>query len=103
MKILLCCGAGMSSGFLAQKTRGAAKKDGVKDFVCEAHAESTIGPMIQNFDIVCLGPHMASELDAVTDMCKPYGVKCIMVPKQVYSMLDGEALYQLCKNTLASK
>lgn len=28
LNILLCCGAGMSSGFLAQKTRKAAKNAG---------------------------------------------------------------------------
>lgn len=26
LRVMLCCGAGMSSGFLAQKTRQAAKK-----------------------------------------------------------------------------
>ena len=101
MKVLLCCGAGMSSGFLAQKARGAAKKQGIRDFVCEAHPESTVGSMIQNFEIVCLGPHMASEYDAVNEMCKPYNVKCVMIPKQMYSMLDGEALYKMCKEELS--
>jgi len=100
MKVLLCCGAGMSSGFLAQMTRSAAKKDGVTDLVCEAHPESTIGTMLQNFDIVCLGPHLASELKHVEEMCCPYGTKAIVIPAEIYSMLDGSALYQLCKETV---
>jgi PTS system cellobiose-specific IIB component len=103
MKVLLCCGAGMSSGFLAQKARGAAKKDGVLDFTCEAHAESTIGPMIQNFDIVCLGPHMATEFDSVKEMCQPYNVACVMIPKEIYSMLDGEGLYRLCRKEISKQ
>lgn len=99
MRILLCCGAGMSSGFLAQKVRKAAKKEGIS-VVCEAHPESTIGTMVQNFDVVCLGPHLKPELPTVEELCAPFGVKVFVIPSDIYSLLDGAGLFALCKKTL---
>ena len=100
MKILLCCGAGMSSGFLAQKVRGAAKKAGDTQTTCEAHASSTIDPLLSGVDIVCLGPHLKSDYEAFVKKCESFGTKCIMIPSSVYSMFDGAKLYQLCKETV---
>ena len=101
MKILLCCGAGMSSGFLAQKVRGAAKKAGDHETTCEAHAESAISPIIPTVDIVCLGPHLKSDYPDIKKQCDSYNVKCIMIPSEVYSMIDGVKLYNLCKEEMS--
>ena len=41
IRVLLCCGAGFSSGFLAQKARQAAKKKKL-DMTVEARSESVV-------------------------------------------------------------
>ncbi len=100
MKILLCCGAGMSSGFIAKKVRAAAKKDGVTDCSCNAQAESTIGPSLSTVDIVCLGPHLKPKFEQIKNQCDQYGTKCMVIPADIYSMIDGEGLYKLIKEEL---
>lgn len=101
MNILLCCGAGMSSGFIAKKVRAAAKKDGVADCTCNAQAESTIGASLPVVDIVCLGPHLKPKYEAIKSQCDQYGTKCMVIPAEIYSTIDGEALYKLIKEELS--
>ena len=101
MNILLCCGAGMSSGFIAKQVRQAAKKDGVSEVSCTAQAESTIGPVLPTVDIVCLGPHLKPKFEQIKSQCDQYGTKCIVIPGQIYSTIDGEGLYKLIKEELS--
>ncbi|MBR4471731.1 MAG: PTS sugar transporter subunit IIB [Erysipelotrichaceae bacterium] len=100
MKILLCCGAGMSSGFIAKKVRQAAKADGVADVSCTAQAESTIGPSLPTVDIVCLGPHLRPKYEQIKAQCDQYGAKCMVIPAEIYSTINGEGLYKLIKEEL---
>lgn len=51
LTILLCCGAGMSSGFLAQQMRGAAKKQGIIAKV-EAKSQNNIADDLPKTDIL---------------------------------------------------
>ena len=43
MKILLMCGAGASSGFMAQAMRKAAKEQGIENFEIIARSEQFTG------------------------------------------------------------
>ena len=51
VNIMLCCGAGMSSGFLAQRTRKAAKKMN-RPIRIEAKSESEVSQYFQDIDIL---------------------------------------------------
>jgi len=97
MRILLCCGAGWSSSFLVQKMRKAIKTNKLESVYCEAVPFSTIGEVCEDFDIVCLGPHYRDELEEVAEKCVKYGTKAIVIPDNIYGMLDAEALLNLCK------
>ena len=59
-KILLCCGAGMSSGFLAQAAQKAAntKAPGTK---VAAKSQSLVEDVIEDYDLLLIGPHFAEE------------------------------------------
>ena len=46
IRVLLCCGAGFSSGFLAQKARQAAKKKKL-DMTVEARSESVVSEIMR--------------------------------------------------------
>lgn len=41
LRVMLCCGAGMSSGFMAQRVRAEAKKEKI-DIQIEARSESQV-------------------------------------------------------------
>lgn len=91
IRILLCCGAGMSSGFLANSARKAAKKKKL-DINIEARSQSDISSYMSSIDILLVGPHYAGELDKFKELAAPYNIPAAVIPKDVYTMLNGEAL-----------
>ena len=46
-------------------------------------------------DILCIGPHYEFRLEAFQDMAAPYDIPVIVIPEEIYSMLDGKALLEL--------
>jgi PTS system cellobiose-specific IIB component len=102
IKILLCCGAGMSSGFLAQKARQAAKKKGIMASI-DARAESEVNDYLNNIDVLMVGPHYASRLNDFKQMAAPYNVPVILIPQNIYAGLDGPALLELAMETATKK
>ncbi|MDH6365423.1 PTS system cellobiose-specific IIB component [Enterococcus sp. PF1-24] len=91
INIMLCCGAGMSSGFLAQKTRKAAKKRGIAGSI-DARSESEVAQYLDSIDILLLGPHYASFKDEMAEQAAPHNVVVDVIPQDIYGMLDGNGL-----------
>lgn len=102
LRILLCCGAGMSSGFLASNARKAAKKKKITASV-EAKSYSEVNDYLRSIDILMLGPHYASELPKYEELAKPYGVPVMVIPQDVYAQLDGNRLLDLAIEKLNNK
>lgn len=102
IRILLSCGAGMSSGFLAQKMRQVAKKKGL-DVKVEAKSESEVASYLPNIDVLLLGPHYASQLQEFTKMAQPYHAVVDVIDKDAYASLDGEAVLDFAINLLKLK
>lgn len=96
LKVLLCCGAGMSSGFLASNARKVAKKQKLAVSV-EARSHSEVAEHLNYIDVLLLGPHYAMELDNFKETAKPYGVKVEVIPQDIYASLDGARLIALAK------
>lgn len=94
VKILLCCGAGMSSGFLAQKARKAAKKNGVVASI-EARSESEVASYLSTIDLLMIGPHYANQLEEFKNMAAPYNLPVVVIPQKIYAGLDGEQLLSM--------
>lgn len=94
LKVLLCCGAGMSSGFLASNARKHAKKNKMLVSV-EARSHSEVGEYLSSIDILMLGPHYAADLEKYQAQAAPYGVPVIVIPQDIYSQLDGGRLLEL--------
>lgn len=97
--ILLCCGAGMSSGFLAQQMRKAAKKQGISVRV-EAKSQNNMAGDLPDVDILFIGPHLAYAKEDIERLCEPYHIPVRIIPKQMYGGLDGEGLLNLAITTL---
>lgn len=101
-KILLCCGAGMSSGFLANKARKYAKKKKI-DASVEARSTSEVSELFGDIDILMLGPHYAPELEDYKQAAAPYGFPVVVIPQDIYAQLDGERLVNLAMRTISEK
>lgn len=91
VKILLCCGAGMSSGFMAQKARAAAKKRGIEASI-DAKSEAEAASLLSTVDVLLLGPHYASHKEKFAEAAKLYNVPVDVIPQKIYGMLDGDKL-----------
>lgn len=100
INMLLCCGAGMSSGFLAQKTRKAAKKRGISGSI-DARSESEVAQYLDAIDILLLGPHYASFKEEMTQQAAPHKVVVDVIPQNIYGMLDGEGLLDFAISKLS--
>ena len=88
INVLLVCGAGASSSFMAAKMRVAAKKRNI-DLGITARSESEISNYIGDIDAIMVGPHLADYFETVKES---YGEECpvILMEKTYYGRLDGD-------------
>lgn len=94
LKILLCCGAGMSSGFLASNARKVAKKQKL-NVTIEARSYSEASELLPTIDVLLIGPHYAKDADKFKELAKPHGVAVAVIPQDIYGTLDGARLIDL--------
>ena len=73
LKILLCCGAGMSSGFLASSARKTAKKKKL-NVTIEARSASEANELLSTIDVLLIGPHYAKEINKFQELANPHGL-----------------------------
>lgn len=89
--ILLVCGSGASSGFLARNIRMAAKTRGV-DLDVIARSDAVVEDYLDSIDLLLIAPHldfMADELKQIADRKK---VEVRVIPKKAYGTLNGDAV-----------
>lgn len=89
LKVLLVCGSGASSGFMATNMNKVAKKKGIS---CKALARSAseVDSYIDSVDAIMVGPHMKHLEPEISEKAKGKDVKVIVMKKSYYAMLDGE-------------
>lgn len=89
LRILLVCGSGASSGFMAANIRKAASARGL-DLKVTARGESEIENYIEDIDVLMVGPHLAYILDEVDEYVGDAPVKVIQMRPDYYATLNGE-------------
>lgn len=99
LRILLCCGGGISSGMLAQKCRKAAKKNGI-DATIDAKSESQVNDYLSKVDVLLLAPHYEVELEKFKKLAEPKNVKVAVIPRYIYGMIDGDRLIALAEKMI---
>lgn len=90
-EILLVCGTGASSGFMAKNIRQAAKARDM-EWSVRARSDSVVEDYIDEIDLLLVGPHLAYMLDDLEEIADPYGVPVAIIPKEAYGNLDGDAV-----------
>lgn len=91
MKILLMCGAGASSGFMAQAMRKAAKAQGMEDLEIIARSDAEMMNNLKGTDLIMFGPHLEYKKDALENDLKPYNIPFTFIDKEAYGAIDGAA------------
>lgn len=96
MRILVVCGAGASSTFVAQRLRHAATAAG-RDWQTTAGTESAIPTSFA--DLVLIGPHLADRLDAIRTTAS---VPVAVLPDDVFGDREGTRTLAIVDAALAS-
>lgn len=103
MKILLMCGAGASSGFMAQAMRKAAKIQGIEHIGIIARSEAEMANNLKDVDLVMFGPHLAFKKEALEKDLKQYDVPFTFIDKEAYGNIDGGATLKQALDVLKQK
>lgn len=98
-QILLVCGTGASSGFMARNIRQAVKSRGL-DYDVKARSDSVLEDYIEDISLLLVGPHLDYMLKDLEEIAEPYNVPVRIIPKEAYGSLDGEAVADLITEIL---
>lgn len=94
MKILVICGAGASSTFVALRIRRTAAGRGLTLEVSAA-SESDLQIALPGIDVVLVGPHLAPRFDEIRAQSGSTGVGWALLPASVFTNQDGSAALDL--------
>ncbi|WP_295780849.1 PTS sugar transporter [uncultured Microbacterium sp.] len=102
MKILVVCGAGASSTFVAQRVRRAALGRGI-DLSASAGTSRSIPNDLDAADLVLVGPHLALDVELIRAEAAPRGALVVLLPDDVFTDLDGTRTLALVEDALRSR
>ncbi|MGL5687068.1 MAG: PTS sugar transporter subunit IIB [Vagococcus fluvialis] len=92
--VLLICGGGASSGFMAANMRKAAKKQQL-ELNIQARSESELEDHLDTTDILLIGPHLSYMEDDIKSQLGDRNIKVAVIPQIIYGPLDGQKAVQL--------
>lgn len=102
MRILVVCGAGASSTFVAQRVRRAAQERGLP-YTAFAGAEQSLPIDLDAADIVLVGPHLAPDLERIAHLAAAHAVRAVLLPDDVFTDRTGERTLALLLSALADE
>ena len=85
-RILLACGIGASTGFMAANMRKAAKAQGL-DVSIHAVSKSQVPEYADKIDVLLLGPHFSAEVPKYKEMLKDHNVKVTSIDPDDYARI----------------
>ncbi|SHM71979.1 PTS system, cellobiose-specific IIB component [Caldanaerovirga acetigignens] len=100
-KILLVCGAGMSTSLLVTKMQKAAKERGVEVEITATSGES-LDKEIENVSVLLLGPQIRFKKD---EFKKKYGDRfpIEVIDTMDYGMMNGEKVLEFALKIMGEK
>lgn len=97
MKILLVCCAGMSTSMLVQRMDKAVKAKGV-DATIDAVPATQVNKVINDFDIVMLGPQVRTQKKSIEELAN--GKPVVLIDMRDYGMMNGEKILDFAIKTI---
>ena len=94
MRILVVCGAGASSTFVAQRVRRAAAGLG---YTAIAGTQQSLAVDLDAADIVLVGPHLAHDLEHIDRQAAARGATVVLLPADIFDDLDGSRTLALVR------
>lgn len=93
-RVLVVCGAGASSTFLAHRIRAAARG---RDIEMTVAASSTDGlaHRLEEIDMLLVGSHLAARFDELAALAEAAGARSALLPDTVFEARGEEAALDL--------
>ncbi|PRY69452.1 PTS system cellobiose-specific IIB component [Glaciihabitans tibetensis] len=92
--ILIVCGAGASSTFVASRVRSAAISKGLP-LVVEAGSGDDLADRLASVDVLLVGAHLAADFDAFAAKARAVGVPAALLPATALAVGGPEAVLDL--------
>ncbi|MCR4952264.1 MAG: PTS transporter subunit EIIC [Solobacterium sp.] len=92
-KILVICGAGMTSSILVSRMRSLAAENEELDYKIGSCAANQMNMYVSQADIVFVAPHLEYAIAELKK--KDPGKEIILIPVDLYSSLDAEGVFGL--------
>jgi PTS system cellobiose-specific IIB component len=81
--ILVVCGAGASSTFLASRMRALATRHGL-DVTARAASTADLGSRLSDARVLLVGPHLASNFEALEAHAAKHSVAAALLPSTAF-------------------
>ena len=94
MRILVVCGAGASSTFVARRIRKSAEARSLA-VTAEACPLDSLQGQLAGAAVVLLGPHLGDRLDAVRETAARDGVAVVVLPNTIFASPSGDEALDL--------
>ncbi len=99
MRILVVCGAGASSTFVAQRVRHAAQAHGLA-YSAFAGTERSLPIDLDAADVVLVGPHLSHALERIERDADARGTTVVQLPPDIFQDLDGSRTLALVRDAV---
>jgi len=93
INIVLLCQFGASTGMLADKIKQAAESMG-KEAIVNAYSFSRVGEVVDEADIILLGPQIRFKKAAFEKEYADKNVPFVLIDTRDYGMLNGENIFK---------
>ncbi|MDI9892050.1 PTS sugar transporter subunit IIB [Microbacterium sp. NPDC016588] len=102
MRILVVCGAGASSTFVAQRVQRAAHDRGLP-YSASAGTARSLPIDLDQADVVLVGPHLAPDLERIRQDAATRGVRVALLPEDVFTDLTGTRTLALVEEAMGAR
>ncbi|WP_448005837.1 PTS sugar transporter subunit IIB [Agromyces bauzanensis] len=89
VRIIVVCGAGASSTFVAHRIRRAAAARGV-DVRATATSESGLDQALADADVLLVGAHLGDRVGLLRERAAAASVPVVILPEGAAAAVDGE-------------
>ena len=95
--VLIVCGAGASSTFLASRLRSLAKARGIQ-LATKAASTSDLRPFLHTSTVILVGPHLAESFPLIAAEAAEFGVPAALLPPTAFGPSGAEQALDLVES-----
>ncbi|HCR3984475.1 TPA: PTS sugar transporter subunit IIB [Kluyvera ascorbata] len=99
-KIFLCCAAGMSTSMLVERMKQSAASRDI-DVDITAVPVSEFDQIIEDADVILLGPQVKFQLQRLSAAAEPQGVPVAAIDMMQYGSMQGDKVLDHALSLLA--